>query len=154
MPMATSRQSRSAQRFSQLWQLPLFILSLGLFIYAGYLFINPGPGATIDQKIQVAQQYLKDNRPDAALQQLSRILESDKPEPAKEGEIHLLIASALEAGQKQLKIDVPANHQRIIEQTELAIQMGVKPDADIHRRVGDSYAALGHDAEAAEHYRQ
>jgi tetratricopeptide (TPR) repeat protein len=129
-------------------------LSLALFVYAGYLFISPGPGATIDQKIAVAQDYLKQNRPDAALQQLSRILESEKPEPAKEGTIHLLIAQALEAGQKQLKIDVPANDSRIIEQTELAEQMGVQPDAEMHRRVGDSYAALGHTADAAEHYRQ
>src|SRR5580704_7207137 len=152
--MAKSRANRSSRHLSQLWQLPLFILSLALFVYAGYLFISPGPGATIDQKIAVAQDYLKQNRPDAALQQLSRILETEKPEPAKEGTIHLLIAEALEAAQKQLKIDVPANDQRIIEQTELAEQMGVQPDAELHRRVGDSYAALGRTADAAEHYRQ
>jgi tetratricopeptide (TPR) repeat protein len=152
--MATSRARHSSQRFSQLWQLPLFILSIALFVYAGYLFINPGPGATIDQKIAVAQNYLKLDRPDAALQQLSRILETEKPLPGPEGQIHLLIAEALEAAQKQQRIDVPANHQRIIEQTELAVQLGVKPDAALHLRVADSYAALGHPAEAAEHYRQ
>jgi tetratricopeptide (TPR) repeat protein len=152
--MATSRASRSPQRFSQLWQLPLFILSIGLFVYAGYLFINPGPGATIDQKIAVAQNYLKQDRPDAALQQLSRILETEKPQQAPEGQIHLLIAEALEAAQKQQKIDVPANHARIIEQTELALQCGVKADAAMHLRVADSYASIGRPAEAAEHYRQ
>lgn len=152
--MSNSHASASSRQFSQLWQLPLFVLSLALFVYAGYLFINPGPGATIDQKIAVARDYLKQNRPDAALQQLSRILETEKPEPAKEGQIHLLIAEALEAGQKQLKIDVPANDQRIIEQTELAQQMGIQPDADMHRRVGDAYSALGRSADAAEHYRQ
>jgi tetratricopeptide (TPR) repeat protein len=152
--MATSRARHSSQRFSQLWQLPLFILSIALFVYAGYLFINPGPGATIDQKIAVAQNYLQQDRPDAALQQLSRILETEKPQPAAEGQIHLLIAEALEAAQKQKKIDVPANHERIIKQTELAVQLGVKPDAALHLRVANSYAAIGHPAEAAEHYRQ
>jgi tetratricopeptide (TPR) repeat protein len=152
--MATSRARHSSQRFSQLWQLPLFIVSIALFVYAGYLFINPGPGATIDQKIAVAQNYLQQDRPDAALQQLSRILETEKLQPATEGQIHLLVAEALEAAQKQKKIDVPANHQRIIEQTELAVQLGVKPDAALHLRVANSYAALGHPAEAAEHYRQ
>src|SRR5271170_4378184 len=127
---AKSRARNSSRHLSQLWQFPLFVLSLALFVYAGYLFISPGPGATIDQKIAVAEDYLKQNRPDAALQQLSRILESEKPEPEKEGKIHLLIAEALEAAQKQLKISVPANHQRIIEQTELAIESGVQPDAD------------------------
>ncbi len=152
--MATSRASRSPQRFSQLWQLPLFILSIALFVYAGYLFINPGPGATIDQKIAVARSYLQQDRPDAALQQLSRILDTEKPEQAAEGQIHLLIAQALEAAQKQKKIDVPANHERIVEQTELALQCGVKADGALHLRLADSYAALGRSAEAAEHYRQ
>jgi len=152
--MATSRASRSPQRFSQLWQLPLFILSIALFVYAGYLFINPGPGATIDQKIAVAQNYLQQDRPDAALQQLSRILDTEKPEQAAEGQIHLLIAQALESAQKQKKIDVPANHERIVEQTELALQCGVKADGALHLRLADSYAALGRSAEAAEHYRQ
>ncbi len=152
--MANPRLSRSPRRFSQLWQLPLFILSLALFIYAGYLFVNPSPGATLDQKIAVAREYLKQNRPDAALQQLSRTLETEKPEPAREGEIHLLIAQALEAAQKQLKIDVPANDERIIEQTELAEQLGIPADADIHRRLGDAYAALGRTSAAAEHFRQ
>jgi tetratricopeptide (TPR) repeat protein len=152
--MATSRAKPSAHRFSQLWQLPLFILSIALFVYSGYLFISPGPGATIDQKIQMARDYLKQDRPDAALQQLSRILETEKPQTDKEGQIHLLIAAALEAGQKQRKIDVPANDERIVEQTELALQMGVKADADLHRRVADAYAALGHASEAAAQYRQ
>jgi len=153
-PRADNRAKSSSRHLSQLWQFPLFVLSLALFVYAGYLFINPGPGATIDQKIAVAQDYLKQNRPDAALQQLSRILEGEKPEPAKEGVIHILIAQALEAGQKQLKIDIPANDERIVEQTELAEQMGVQPDAVIHRRLGDAYASLNRSSEAAEHYRQ
>jgi tetratricopeptide (TPR) repeat protein len=152
--MSTRRASRPVGRFSQLWQLPLFLLSLALFVYAGYLFMAPGPGATVDQKIAVAQDYLHQDRPDAALQQLARTLEGEKLEPAKEAPIHLLIAKALEAAQTQQKLNVPANHQRIIEQTEIAQHLGAVLGAEDHRRLGDSYAELGHDPEAIEHYRQ
>ena len=34
-------------RFAHLWQLPLLLLSLGLFGAAAYLFINPGPALSI-----------------------------------------------------------------------------------------------------------
>jgi tetratricopeptide (TPR) repeat protein len=134
--------------------LPLLILSVALFIYAAYLFINPGPGATIDQKIAVARDYLAQDRPDAALQQLSRILDTEKLDRDREGAVHMLIAEGLDAGQKQQKISVPANYQRIIEQTELALDAGVKADAPVHIRLGDSYAALGQTADAIAHYRQ
>ena len=126
----------------------------GLFVYAGYLFINPGPGATVEQKLQVARDYLKEDRPDAAFQQLVRMLETTKMEKEKEAQVHLLLAEALEHAQLQQKISIPANHQRIIEQTELALQMGATANADVHRRVADSYAVLEMNPEAIEHYRQ
>ena len=40
--------SRANPRLAQLWQLPLLVVSLGLFGAAAYLFINPGPGLTIE----------------------------------------------------------------------------------------------------------
>ncbi len=141
-------------RLSQLWQLPLLIVSIALFIFAGYLFINPGPGASIDQKIAVARHYLDLQRPDAAWQQLVRILESEKPPKDKEAQIHLMLAESLEDLQNQEKISIPANHERIIEQTELAMDLGAVPDANVHRRLADSDAALGRNDEAIEHYRQ
>jgi tetratricopeptide (TPR) repeat protein len=141
-------------RLSQLWQLPLLIVSIALFIFAGYLFISPGPGATIDQKIAVARHYLDVGRPDAAWQQLVRILDSEKPEKDKEAQIHLMLAESVEESQNQEKISIPANHERIIEQTELALDMGAVADANVHRRLADSDAALGRNEEAIEHYRQ
>jgi tetratricopeptide (TPR) repeat protein len=147
------RATGDANRISQLWQLPLLVVSIALFIYAGYLFINPGPGATIDQKIAVARNYMNQDRPDAAWQQLARILETEKPEKDKEAQIHLMLGEALQATQTQLKISIPENHQRIIEQTELALEMGIVADAPIHQRLADSYAATGDDDEAIDHYR-
>jgi tetratricopeptide (TPR) repeat protein len=146
--------SAAVSRLSQLWQLPLLIVSIALFIFAGYLFINPGPGATIDQKIAVARHYLDADRPDAAWQQLVRILDTEKPPKGKEAQIHLMLAESLENLQTQEKISIPANHERIVEQTEIALDMGAIPDATVHRRLADSDAALGRNDEAIEHYRQ
>lgn len=146
--MATRRASGG-----QLWQVPTLLVSLGLFLYAAYLFINPAPGATIDQKIAVARDYLKQSRPDAAREQLNKILASEKLTPDREAACHLMLAQSLEDSQKQLRISVPENYQRIIEQIQLAIGVGAKPDGDVYRRLADSHAALGHDDQALQNYR-
>ena len=146
--------SRANPRLSRLWQLPLLVISLGLFGTAAYLFINPGAGLTIDQKIEVARLYLKYDRPEAALDQLNRLLTTEKLTPQNEGRIHLLLAESLENAQKLHHVSVATNHQRIIEQTRLAMAGGVKPDADAYRRLGESYEAVDKTTDALESYRR
>src|SRR6185369_3971887 len=60
----------------------------------------------------------------------------------------------LDAAQKQRKQSIPANHTRIIEQTQIALSQGVRPTGDIYRRLGESYEALGKPVEAVSQYRQ
>src|ERR1700678_2960621 len=103
---------RALERLAQLWQLPLLLLSISLFGYAAYLFIDPKPGPTIDQKIAVATTYLSQDRPDAALEQLNRILSIDKLDPPKEAQVHMMIGESLEKGQELLKISIPENYRR------------------------------------------
>jgi tetratricopeptide (TPR) repeat protein len=145
--------SRENPRLAQLWQFPLLLISLGLFGTAAYLFINPGPGLTIDQKVEVARLYLKFNRPEAALDELNKLVTTDKLSPASESRIHLMLAESLEDAQKLHHISIAANHQRIIEQTRLALSGGAKGDADVYRRLGESYEALNQTTEALESYR-
>jgi tetratricopeptide (TPR) repeat protein len=140
-------------RFNQLWQIPLLLVSVGLFAYAAYLFIDPKPGLTIDQKIEIAQTYVTNDRPEAALEKLNQLLNTEKLEKPNEARIHLLIAEALEVGQKQKKLNIPANHQRIVEQTQIAMSQGAAPTADVHRRMAESYEALDKPSDALEHYR-
>lgn len=144
----------SRGRLAQLWQLPLLLLSLGLFGYAAYLFIDPKPGPTIDQKIGIARTYLDQERPEAAIEQLNKILNNEKLAPEKEGEVHLMLAESFEDWQKQKKVSIPANHLRIIEQTRLALGQGVKADANVHRRLAESYEALGRTTDALADYRK
>src|SRR5947209_3560675 len=141
-------------RVAQLWQVPLLLLSLGLFAYAAYLFIDPQPGLSINQKIDVARLYLKNERPEAAINQLNKIITTEKLDREYEAVVHLLLAQSIDAAQQQKHMDLPANRQQIIEQTRLALSIGVKNSADIQRRLGESYEALDKPAEALDHYRQ
>ena len=149
-----SATSRITSRLAQLWQLPLLLVSLGLFTYAAYLFIDPRPGLSIDQKVDMARLYLKNERPEAAINQLNKIITAEKLDRDHEASVHLLLANAIDAAQTQKHIDLPANRQQIVEQTRLALSMGAKNTADIQRRLGESYEALDKPAEALEHYRQ
>lgn len=154
--MAAQKSSSHAikKRSGQLWQLPLFLLSLGLFGYAAYLLMEPGAGPSTEQKIATARLYLVQHRPEAAIEYLNKILASQKMDQADEARVHLLLARALDQGQKKLRIDIPANHERIIEQTRLALSLGVKPDAELYQRLGESFEALGRSSEALANYRQ
>lgn len=145
--------SRANPRLAQLWQFPLLLLSVGLFGAAAYLFINPGPGLTIEQKIEVARIYLKFNRPEAALDQLNKLVITDKLSPQNEARIHLMLAESLDDAQKRHHLSIAANHRRIVEQTRLALSGGAKADPEVYRRLGESYEALNQTTDALESYR-
>lgn len=149
-PKPPSRWSR----MRNLWQMPLLVFSLALFGVAAWLFIDPKPGLSIDQKIDVARTYLAQMRPEAALEQLNLLLAKEKLEKDREAEIHLLLAEALELGQKQKKISIAENHRRIIEQTLIATEEGAKPTAAMNQRLAESYEALGRATEALMYYRR
>ena len=134
--------------------MPLLLLSLGLFAYAAYLFIDPKPGLSVEQRIDGARGFLRAGRPDAAVDQLNKLLASEKLALPNEARVRLLLAESLEAAQKQLNIDLDVNHERIVEQTRVALSQGIKSEAEIYRRLGDSYRALDKPAEALASYRR
>jgi tetratricopeptide (TPR) repeat protein len=146
--------SRATHQLAQLWQLPLLLLSLLLFAVSGYLFLNASPGLTVRRRIEIARTYIEHERPQAALQQLNRLMVSERMTQENEASVHLLMGQALEEAQRQRNINIPANHTRIIEQTQLAIQMGIKPTWDVHRRLGDSFIALGKTSSGVDQLRQ
>ena len=144
--VATSRSQQhghtSKGRLAHLWQLPLLLLSLGLFAFAAYLFIDPKPGQTAEQKIEAVRSLLRHDRPEAAIDQLNALLEDRKLPRETEAVIHLLLAEAVDAAQKQKGIDLAANRQQIIFQTETALAQGGRPDTAGYRRLGESYESL------------
>src|SRR5665213_1388239 len=145
---------RALGQFSGLWQLPLLVVSLGLFGYAAYRFIDPKPAITIAQRLETAQFYLKHKQFDLAIAQSNKLLATANLKPEQEGALHLLLAQTLESAQKQRRIKNKTNYQTIIEQTKLALADGVQPDADIYRRLAESHEALERPAEALAAYQQ
>ena len=152
--MSPRRATASTNRLAQLWQLPLLIVSLGLFVYAAYLFIDPRGGPSIHEKIRVARTFLNQERHQAAMAQLNRLLTTEKLEAPHEAEVRLMVAEALEMGVKQERLQNPVNHQQIIEQTRLAVGKGAQLDALAYRRLGESYEALDKPGDALENYRR
>jgi tetratricopeptide (TPR) repeat protein len=143
----------SSRQLSQLWQLPLLLFSVFLFGYAAYLFIDPKPGPSVAQKIESVRALLKQQRSQAAIESLHSIL-AQKLQPLQEGAARVLMAEGIEQWQKQKKISIAANHHRIIEHTRLGLGLGIEPDVQIHRRLAESYEALGRSGEAIIHYKQ
>lgn len=144
---------RTSGGISQLWQLPLFLLSIALFAYAAYLFIDPHAGPTIDQKIDVARKMLKDERPEAAVDQLNNILTAEKLDRDHEATVHLLLAQSVDDLQKLKHTNLKTYHEQIIEQTGLATGLGAKASYETERRLGENYEALGKPQAALDHYR-
>src|SRR5436853_3274083 len=108
--MGSGHSSRS---FSQLWQLPLLVFSVFLFGYAAYLFIDPKPGPSVAQKIEVVRTLLKQQRSQAAIETLHAILGgAQKLQPLQEGAARVLMAEAIEQWQKQKKLSIAVNHHR------------------------------------------
>jgi tetratricopeptide (TPR) repeat protein len=154
-PPSSSVSLRPAPRpLAQLWQLPLLIVSLGLFGVAAWLLIDRRPALSIDQKIAIAESFLKVDRPDAGIEHLNRLLRTEKLGKENEARVHLLLAQALEMAQRQRRISIPANHVRIVEQTLRAESLGLAPTADSERRLAESFEALNRQTDALAHYRQ
>jgi len=147
--------SRGAgSRLQQLWQFPLLVLALGLFGYAAYLFIDPRPGLSIRQRINLSEDLLKHDRPEAAIEELNGLLAEPKLPIDDEAEIHLLLAQSLDAGQKLNHIETRKNYQQIVDQTRIALAEGAQAGGDAYRWLGESYEYLGQPALALENYRR
>lgn len=140
--------------FSQLWQMPLLLVSLGLFGYATYLLWDPKAGPTIDQRLDTAKALIGVERPEAAVEQLNNIVKLDKLTPAQKSRSHLLLAEAVEQYQDQKKILVPALQTRIVEQTRMALADNQPIDARGYRRVARAFELLGQTPEALDNYKR
>lgn len=139
---------------SHLWQVPLLLASLALSACAACLFLEARPGITLNQQLAPARTLLAHERPDAAIEALTRLVKTHKLSREGEAQVHLLLAEAIEASQKQRRQSAAASHLQIIEQTQIALGQGVAPTGEILRRLGESYEAVGKPLEAVSQYRQ
>ena len=147
--------SRSASNsISQLWQVPLLAVSVGLFGYAAFLLWDPKPGPTVEQQLAVARTYLDAERPEAAVEQLNRVIKLDKLTADQQSRTHLMFAEGLEEFQTLKRLTIPALQLRIIEQIRYALALGSQIDGPSYRRLGDAYQAIGKTDEALSSYKK
>src|SRR5204862_7544886 len=104
--------------------------------------------------LEPAREMLRNERPDAAIERMTRLLAAQKLPREAEGQVHLLLAEAIEGTQRQRRETVAADYTRIIEETQIALGQGVRPCAEIHRRLAESYEALGRPVDAISQFRQ
>jgi len=145
---------QAKDRLAQLWQWPLLLFSLGLFIWAGILLIRSKPVPSVAQQLRVAQQLIQHDRPDAARDLLGQMLASGKLSGSDAGAAQLLLAEALDATARLTRNSSPARHRQIVELSSLAERQGIELDAAAHRRVAQSLEALGRLSEAVGRYRR
>ncbi|MGA2497910.1 MAG: hypothetical protein ABSH20_09220, partial [Tepidisphaeraceae bacterium] len=138
----------------QLWQLPMLVFSLGLFGYAAWLLIDPQPGPSVGQRIESARKYIAAERPDPAIALLNELLREQKLSKTQEGAIRLMLAHSLDVWQREHHTSVAANYKNIIEQTRMALKLGIQPDAEAMARLARSYEETGQGHNALEQYRQ
>ncbi|MFI5377773.1 MAG: tetratricopeptide repeat protein [Tepidisphaerales bacterium] len=138
----------------QLWQLPMFVFSLGLFGYAAWLLIDPQPGPSVAQRIESARKYIAAERPDPAIAMLNELLREQKITKTQEGAIRLMLAQSLDLWQREHHVSVAANYKNIIEQVRLALKLGITSDAQATAILARSYEATGQTQHALEQYRQ
>lgn len=145
-------QSRSF--IGNLWQMPLLVVSLGLFTLVAYLFIDPQPAPTLQRQLAIAQRDIDSERFDAAIGLLNDLL-ATRPEPAEEGTIRLLLAEALDQQMRRSRRqETPQAHRRIVEEIQRAYAVGLVATADTSDRLARSYEALGQIDDAAANYRR
>lgn len=144
---------RAQARAGQLWQLPLLLFSISLFLYAVNLAVNSRAGATVEQQLALAANYLNQDRNEPASDLLKKLINSEKLSSAQEGAAYMLLGQSIQQALAQNGRNGPESHRWIIEYTRRAVELGIEADATVHQRLGESFEALGNYAESAEHYR-
>lgn len=146
--------ARQRAGLANLWQMPVLLLSLGLFTLAAYLFIDPQPAPAYQTQAALASIDLGIERFDAAIGRLNDLL-ATRPEPAQEAEARLLLAEVLDLQlRRNRRLDTPGAHRRIIAEIQRAYTLGHLPTIASSDRLARSHEALGEVNEAAANYQR
>ena len=143
-----------AYQLRELWQWPLLIVALTAFAASAWVFIDPAPAWGVGQKLALGRDLIDHGRHLDAIDQLNATLDTRDLAPDDQAAVHLLLAEALDEGQRAMGLDNPANHRRIVAQTREALALGAEPEAGALERMADSLRAVGEVDDAAEEYRR
>jgi tetratricopeptide (TPR) repeat protein len=139
--------ARPAPTIRQVWQLPVLLLSVGLFA-AGLYLIKP-EHQTIDHlgpALQEALEAIGKGEHESALVKLNEaIIHLETADAQRKALFHALVGDALSLGQRSKGWSQPINHRNVIEAYEKAEAMGLEGGLSEARRtrLADSYAESG-----------
>jgi len=121
------------------------------FRYAAYLFIDPKPGPSVSAKNRIGPRFSQQQRPQAGIEPLNRFCL--KAQPLQEGAARVLMAepSRMAEAEKNQHRRQPSPRHR---EHQAGLSFGIEPDVQMHRRLAESYEALGRSGEAIIHYKQ
>lgn len=146
--------SHSSHGVNQLWQMPLLVLSLALFMYAAWLLWDPKPGPTVDERLAIARTYLDSERPQATVTLLNSLSQLEQLTPQQQGKLHLLYAESMELYAQQHPQVALTVQPRIVDQTRQAMAYGSQPVAKDFKRLAKAYENLNKPDEALTYYRR
>ncbi len=136
-----------------LWQMPLLVVSLGLFSLAAYLLLDPTPAPRVAEELAKAHREVRQERYDAAVERLNELAALPLP-PEQNVETHLLTAKALdESMRRSRRAETPATHRRVLQEIRTAFEEGAKDTPDVADREARSWEYLGGVDKAASRWR-
>lgn len=139
--------------FSHLWQVPLLALSIALLATGVGLFFAGRTSPTLDQRLAAVDRLTEAQRHGEAIALLNDLLRRERRDASNRARLHLRIAETLDAAQRAMRLDIPANHRQIILQTRRAMQLGAPLTPEALDRMGDSLLALDLERDALAAYR-
>ena len=151
---ALDAAAERANPIAGLWQMPLLLLSLGLFTLAAYLFIDPSGGPGVAEQLERARRDVRGERYDAAVGRMNDLLAAGV-EGQDQAAARLIVAEALDLGMRRSRREeTPAAHRRILREVAEAKEAGATDSPELADRSARSWEALGNVDRASAEWRR
>lgn len=149
-PDAAHQPARKDVAWTQVWQLPVLLLALGLLaVGLTMLFSTPRPKSDFNAAMDEVVQHLKASAFEKARDRINEIgAHIGKGTPAQQGRLKLLEGDLVYLEQAAQQGNAPENHRRIIAAYEAARELGEAMDPPHLQRWANTLVALGKEDEA------
>ncbi len=110
--------------FKRLWQIPVLVAGVGLFLYGLYSFKKTAPVVPFKDHAHVIRLMIDQKKYTEALKQIANI-ENYFPEKEHQRELHLLAGDAFYMAQQEQPAVVEENYRKVIEHYDQAEKLGL-----------------------------
>jgi len=139
-----SEGQAASPRLSQVWQLPLLLVSVVLLAAGWYMALPDGPARSVADELEHVVKLIRAEQFDAAIDALDEIEpELRTLEDSLKADYHLRRGDAITLAQRRRGWDEPRNHRNVIDHYRRARELGVTLDGRRLRWLAESHLALG-----------